>query len=193
LSNAALLREGLILADANSSFISSFLWEIHFLDFCRPDWPRTQRLACLCLPSAGTKCMCSRHMAKLKFLCVFCSLRFCCGSSLCHVSMTWLLLQMACCFSSECLENLSHLCCVTFQGKPQIFIKAPVTDQRKEFVSLTLDQGVCWSFLQGRGDCCIIDRSTQAWVRTHKRLHSCSSLLAGHMASQLFLPTAPAV
>lgn len=26
--------------------------------FCRPDWPQAQRPACLCLHTAGTKCMC---------------------------------------------------------------------------------------------------------------------------------------
>ena len=30
---------------------------------CRPGWPRTQRSACLCLPSAGIKGM--RHHARL--------------------------------------------------------------------------------------------------------------------------------
>ncbi|EDL11756.1 mCG1036175 [Mus musculus] len=28
------------------------------LELCRPGWPRTQRSACLCLPSTGMKGMC---------------------------------------------------------------------------------------------------------------------------------------
>jgi hypothetical protein len=37
-----------------------FLWN----SLCRPGWPRTQKPACLCLPSAGIKGV--RHHARLK-------------------------------------------------------------------------------------------------------------------------------
>jgi hypothetical protein len=35
-------------------FFFFFSWN----SFCRPGWPRTQKSACLCLPSAGIKGMC---------------------------------------------------------------------------------------------------------------------------------------
>jgi hypothetical protein len=34
---------------------------------CRPGWPRTQKSACLCLPSAGIKGMCHHCLAKWGF------------------------------------------------------------------------------------------------------------------------------
>jgi hypothetical protein len=37
------------------------------LELCRPGWPRTQKSACLCLPSAGTKGMCHHCQAQGSF------------------------------------------------------------------------------------------------------------------------------
>jgi hypothetical protein len=36
--------------------------------YCRPGWPRTQKSACLCLPSAGLKGVCRRHHQPALFL-----------------------------------------------------------------------------------------------------------------------------
>ena len=42
-------------------YFSFFSWN----SLCRPGWPRTQKSACLCFPSAGIKGVC--HHARLKY------------------------------------------------------------------------------------------------------------------------------
>ena len=43
-------------------FETGFLW-LSWNSLCRPGWPRTQKSACLCLPSAGIKGMCHHCLA----------------------------------------------------------------------------------------------------------------------------------
>jgi hypothetical protein len=60
-------------------FVLSFSFETGFLCIAlavlnslgRPGWPRTQKSACLCLPSAGIKGVCHHHPAILMVLLVF--------------------------------------------------------------------------------------------------------------------------
>ena len=47
-------------------FFGGECFETGFLSLCRPGWPRTQKSACLCLPSAGIKDICHHCPAKHK-------------------------------------------------------------------------------------------------------------------------------
>jgi hypothetical protein len=47
-----------------TGFLCVALAVLELSSLCRPGWPRTQKFACLCLPSAGIKGM--RHHARLQ-------------------------------------------------------------------------------------------------------------------------------